>query len=189
MPRPIILLDVDGVVADFEGAVRRTVAEIGYVMAVPTEWNFTLKFPAEVSDHYLNRASLPGWCSTIDPYPGAERFVAELRTLGDVVAVTAPLGCCPTWESERREWLRCRGIHDVVSTRRKDLVYGDVLIEDKVENLRTWWERWAVKPNRRRVSDMGILVQHTYNRHADWPTCVPVCDFDALLEAVRRAVG
>ena len=182
MPRPIILLDVDGVVADFEGAVRRTVAEIGYVMAVPTEWNFTLKFPAEVSDHYLNRASLPGWCSTIETYPEAEWFVAELRTLGDVVAVTAPLGCCPTWESERREWLRCRGIHDVVSTRRKDLVYGDVLIEDKVENLRAWYDR-------SQRDAYGILVQHTYNRHADWPTCVPACDFDALLEAVRRAVG
>lgn len=182
MPRPIILLDVDGVVADFEGAVRRTVAEVGYVMPAPTEWNFTLSFPAEISDHYLNRASQPGWCSAIEAYPGAERFVAELRTLGDVVAVTAPLGCCPTWESERREWLRCRGIHDVVSTRRKDLVYGDVLIEDKVENLRAWYDRWQ-------RDAYGILVQHTYNRHADWPTCVPACDFDALLEAVRRAVG
>ena len=182
MPRPIVLLDVDGVIADFTNTVRRTVAEVGYVLPTPTEWNFTLSFPAEVADHYLDRASQPGWCSAIDPYPGAERFVAELRTLGDVVAVTAPLGCCPTWESERREWLRCRGIHDVVSTRRKDLVYGDVLIEDKVENLRAWYDR-------SQRDAYGILVQHTYNRHADWPTCVPACDFDALLEAVRRAVG
>ena len=182
MPRPIVLLDVDGVIADFTNTVRRTVAEVGYVLPTPTEWNFTLSFPAEVADHYLDRASQPGWCAGIDPYPGAERFVAELRTLGDVVAVTAPLGCCPTWESERREWLRCRGIHDVVSTRRKDLVYGDVLIEDKVENLRAWYDR-------SQRDAYGILVQHTYNRHADWPTCVPACDFDALLEAVRRAVG
>ena len=101
MPRPIILLDVDGVVADFEGAVRRTVAEVGYTLPTATEWNFTSQLPAEVSDHYLAHAEQPGWCAGIDPYPGAERFVAELRTLGDVVAVTAPLGCCPTWESER----------------------------------------------------------------------------------------
>ena len=95
MPQPIILLDVDGVVADFEGAVRCTVAEVGYVLPTLTEWNFTANLSAEVFDHYRDRASQPGWCAAIEPYPGAERFVAELRTLGDVVAVTAPLGCCP----------------------------------------------------------------------------------------------
>ena len=183
MPRPIILLDVDGVVADFEGAVRCTVAEVGYVLPPTTEWNFTANLPADVFDHFHARASQLGWCSAIQPFPGAERFVAELRTLGDVVAVTAPLGCCPTWESERRQWLRSKlNVVDVVSTARKDLVYGNVLIEDKVENLRTWYDRWQ-------RDAYGILVQHTYNRHADWPTCVPACDFDALLEAVRRSVG
>ena len=183
MPRPIILLDVDGVVADFEGAVRRTVAEVGYTLPTPTEWNFTAHLPAEVFDHYLDRVKQPGWCAGIETYPEAEWFVAELRTLGDVVAVTAPLGCCPTWESERRQWLRSKlNVVDVVSTARKDLVYGNVLIEDKVENLRAWYDR-------SQRDAYGILVQHTYNRHADWPTCVPACDFDALLEAVRRAVG
>lgn len=182
MSRPIILFDVDGVVADFEGAVRRTVAEVGYVMPELTEWNFTASLPAEVFDHYRDRAAQPGWCSAIEAYPGADSFIQRLRDCGDVVAVTAPLGCCPTWESERREWLRSKlNVVDVVSTARKDLVYGDVLIEDSISNLRTWYDRWQ-------RDAYGILVQHTYNRHVDWPTCVPVCDFDALLAAVRRAV-
>ena len=186
---PTILLDIDGVLADFEGAVRRTCAEVGHDLAAVTAHNFTDNLPALIYAHYVGASTQFGWCSAIEPYVGAYAFVADLRTLGDVVAVTAPLRHCPTWESERRAWLlKHVGIRDVVSTRRKDLVWGDVLVEDNEDNLRAWWKRWAVRPGAR-ASKMGILVRHTYNTSADWPTCVPARDFNALYEAVRRAVG
>ena len=83
MPRPIVLLDVDGVIADFTNTVRRTVAEVGYVLPTPTEWNFTLSFPAEVADHYLDRASQPGRCSAIDPLQidGGDAFAEQVGRL------------------------------------------------------------------------------------------------------------
>lgn len=180
---PTILLDIDGVLADFEGAVRRTCAEVGHDLAAVTAHNFTDNLPALVYAHYVGASTQFGWCSAIEPYVGAALLVAELRTLGDVVAVTAPLLHCPTWESERRAWLlKHVGIRDVVSTRRKDLVWGDVLVEDNADNLRAWHARWQ-------RDSYGILVRHTYNTSADWPTCVPARDFNALYEAVRRAVG
>lgn len=60
--------------------------------------------------------------------------------------MTAPLLHCPTWESERREWLRCHfgfKARDVIFTARKDLVHGDVLIDDKPEHVKEWSLRWG----------------------------------------------
>ena len=85
---PTILLDIDGVLADFVGAVRRTCAEVGHNLTSPTAHNFTDNLPAPVYAHYVGASTQFGWCSAIEPYEGAYAFVADLHTLGDVVAVT-----------------------------------------------------------------------------------------------------
>lgn len=61
--------------------------------------------------------------------------MAALRNAGhEIIVVTSAYESCRSWESVRREWLlRNFGIpcHDVIVTSRKDLVHGDLLIDDK----------------------------------------------------------
>lgn len=185
-----ILLDVDGVLADFVGAVRSTVAEVGHRLGEVTQPDFTAQLAVEhpeVHAHYIFRSAARNWCTEIEPYPGAARFVEQLRQHGEVVAVTAPLRHCPTWESERRAWLRRHvGITDVISTRRKDLVYGDVLVEDSYDNLAKWWARLGHEAR-------CVLVGHAYNKQRNITSknpgrfpCADVCDYAGLYDIITE---
>lgn len=179
MTRPIILLDVDGVVCDFKGAVRRLVDEVSDEPFDNEVWDFTAKLSPHAKQHYKTHSAAANFCRGLRAYDGAVRFMERLQGLGEVVAVTSPLRHCPTWESERRLWLAeeldFRG--DVISTGRKDLVHGDVLIEDSVDNLAKWSSRW-----RRR----GVLVTREYNVAHVGDCYVRASSYDEVVAAVRQ---
>ncbi len=145
MKRPVILLDVDGVLANFIEANLRTLREIGVEREHDdvTQWYLeeALKLTSSQRARMKARWSEPGFCLDIPVYPGAVAGVEALRAIGDVYAVTAPMTSGPTWQHERTEWL-VRHFdfrrNDVVQTAAKHIVGGDVLVEDKLETLRRW---------------------------------------------------
>ena len=157
----IVLLDVDGVLCDFVAGVMRSVATCSDERADLSDWDFLGKLSLHAKRAYLADSAKPGFCYGLDPLSGAVEGVQALREDGhDLVAVTAPLLHCPTWEGERREWLRQYfgfTARDVVFTSRKDLVHGDVLVDDKPEHVIEWERRWLKS---------GVLWAQPYNRHA-----------------------
>ncbi len=144
MPKPIILLDVDGVLADFIGGICRLVNDC------QSRGNPKIS-PSDINQHdfmsVLNREQLSivetwahqdGFCSDLDWYPAAKVLVRCLQDVGEVYAVTTPWEC-PTWYEERVEWLsRYIPKNRVIFTHSKELVRGDVLIEDSAVNLDKW---------------------------------------------------
>lgn len=194
----IILLDIDGVVADFVGKVRSTVAEVGHHDLVVDRFDFTSKLRDDapfVYKHYRVESAKPAWCSAIAAYDGAAVFVEALRELGDVVAVTSPLSHCPTWAHERRDWLVDRlgfKSDDIVSVKRKDLVVGDFFIDDHHGNLDAWNTRW------RGAHDDGIarcyLVGHDYNvehqsdEDGDWFERYEIGCHDGIVASIAEAI-
>lgn len=175
----IILLDIDGVVCDFKGAVRRLVDEVSDEPFDDEVWDFTAKLSPLAKQHYKTRSAAADFCRGLRAYDGAVRFIERLQDLGEVVAVTSPLLHCPTWEFERRLWLPeelgFRG--DVISTGRKDLVHGDVLIEDSVDNLTKWSARWRRS---------GVLVTREYNAAHVSDDYVRAASYDEVIAAVRQ---
>ena len=179
MSRLIVLLDVDGVLADFLGGVRRVVAEVTDQPVPLRQTIYTDDLVGEVAAHWLRRSAEVAFCAGLEPYPGVPEAVEELRRVADVVAVTAPLKHCTGWEGVRRAWLAKHygfAARDVVFTSRKDLVFGDVLVDDHFDHVEPWITRWAknhpdvvssplVAPGVNPRHPLAVHWQREYNAH------------------------
>jgi 5'(3')-deoxyribonucleotidase len=136
-----ILLDIDGVCADFIGACCAKVSAPPYNYAVTpadvTHFQLEKCLPNSIANLMFSFASMEGFCEELPWYPGAKEFVAELHKLGEVVVVTSPLKSSRTWCWERRQWLLGH-VNKIVHTQHKEMVYGDVLIEDSLSNAHKW---------------------------------------------------
>lgn len=141
--KPVILLDVDGVIGDFVGMIcsilnRRFATN--YTEADFMHWDLrTTLAPAE--SKWLNEAlQQEGIATVIDPYPGAKEFVEELKTIGTVLALTAPYQSSKTWPYERQQWLLKRFGLPMLSVpgEYKHMFDGDFLIEDKLITVEQW---------------------------------------------------
>lgn len=160
-----ILLDCDGVLADFIGPVLELVREHTgreHARADVTGFGFAaaLKLSADenriVTDAISNRA---GWWSSLPVLPGAREGVARLRELGEVYIVTSPWNSCATWLHEREAWLKKH--FDIPHSRvlagsAKHLVAGQWFVDDKTSTLHDWQSendgvavQWATPHNRR----------------------------------------
>lgn len=89
--------------------------------------------------------SNPKWWRDLPVVEGAEEGVQAFQNAGHrLFFVTSPYESCPDWHSARVEWLsRNFGIHSdqVVATRSKQWVYGDVFIDDKPGMVKAWSRR------------------------------------------------
>lgn len=141
-----VLLDVDGVIADFIGGFRERAERIcGRLMPdTCAEWDICKAWgltPEEQSAVWLSM-DRPGVAASLQPLPGAVAGVVELACTADVYFVTSPVWSSPTWSHDRERWLinlfgkelgsKC------VHTRHKHLVAGDALVDDKPSNVNSW---------------------------------------------------
>ena len=138
------LVDVDGVLADFTG---RILADIGSdkTLADIKTWQVFSKayMSAEMRRKAFALLETFGWWASQPVIPGALVGVEALRTAGyEVLFVTSPWHGCSTWGHARRLWLRTNvgaADADVVITSRKELLQGDIFIDDKAENVEGWY--------------------------------------------------
>ena len=159
-----ILLDIDGVVAGFAEHYLDTLHKLTGFRAHTHQidrWHFheCEWFPKEAKRQVEAEIEKPGWCYGIPLLPHAIGLVGSLREIGTVYAVTSPWASSKHWMYERTEWLHHRlGIRQrhVVHTMAKSLVAGDVLIDDKPENVEDWAQAHA--------KGRGILFTAPHNR-------------------------
>ena len=158
-----ILVDSDGVLSNFvEPFLDKANKITGLSKTVDDilEWNFLPLYPKDRHEEILGCVEHPGWCRSLNPYPGAREGVDELRKLGDVYCVTAPW-TSPTWHYERTQWLKEHMGFDadhVVHAFNKWIIPGLTLIDDKIETLVKWTEA---------TGGTGILWTQPYNRTFD----------------------
>ncbi len=140
-----VLVDVDGVLADFVGGVcarvNETIPKIVHQFK-PTdfkEWDIGKLLPS----YWKGIVSKPGFCYNLEPYPDAKEGMKALLDSGaKIVVVTSPWHS-ETWISERIEWLALHmkiSRQDVIFAegKHKALIKGDFLIEDSLENAQAW---------------------------------------------------
>ncbi len=160
----LILLDQDGVLADFEHAFIDA-WRIRYPDVPPVEFedrkSFYLRqdYPPELRAQAEAIYTAPGFIRNLPPVPGALDAVHELLALGmDVRICTSPLSQFENCVAEKYLWVERHLGRDatnrLILSKDKTLVYGDLLIDDKplIEG--------AVKPRWKH-----ILFDAPYNRH------------------------
>lgn len=163
--RPRILLDIDGVVADFVSTALNFLAnDCGLVYRHDDVTTWEIKDALDLSaghrmalDAYLQT---PGTCARMQAYPDVQ--IEALREFADVVAVTAPFNS-ETWAHERLCWLYDQfGFEreDVISTHGKHHVAGDYFVDDNVQNVRKWAEA--------NPENVPILFSRPWNENEDW---------------------
>jgi 5'-nucleotidase len=165
----LILLDQDGVLADFElgfhDAWNARHAALGLALAPSARKSFYVRddYPAKYREEVEGIYTAPGFFSGLPPVAGAIEGVAKLLSLGhDVRICTSPLNQWRHCVSEKYEWverhLGADFIHRVIVTKDKTVVHGDVLVDDKphLTGIR--------KPDWRQV-----IFDQPYNRDAVGP--------------------
>lgn len=142
-----VLIDLDGVVADFTSAclfIANQYAGTNYTPADVTEWEiFNLPGLREVEDRTWKTISEPGFARMLAVYPGAREGVEWLKSKGPVRILTSPV-ISPTFMFDRVRWVEKElgiGWKHIIYTYSKELVTGRGLIDDKPENILAWTDR------------------------------------------------
>lgn len=175
-----LLLDCDGVMADFTGALLPHIACLLDRRDNPptddeiTEFDIAAAFglpPALVYEP----VGLAGFCRNLEPYPGAAEGIEVLRKRGvEVRACTTPFDS-DHWSRERERWLVEKMGFDrkhIIQVHEKEICAGAALIDDKTSTLVKWQAEYPsaraiqfVRPWNKRDAWEGSRV-------ADWPSLV-----------------
>lgn len=160
--KPVVWLDVDGVLADFvQACLDVWFAETGLLVSKDElkDWSiFDAGLDRAIVAPHIER---PGFCYGIPPFPEAAKAVRDLQAWAEVYACTSPWTESSTWVSERTAWLMERlGIdyHHQIHTHAKDLVKADVIVDDRPSNV----EKWA----RAFPEGVALLWDTPHNRNA-----------------------
>lgn len=136
-----VLCDIDGVVANYNQryleCLRLATGRFHRPEEITTwEYRDCLKLTPEdekATDEILKHNL------DLDEFPGAVDAVRDIARWHQVVFVTSPSYHIPEWTYRRQAWLEKRfpGL-PVIHTKHKELIPGDVLIDDRPSNLRDW---------------------------------------------------
>lgn len=150
--KPIILVDMDDVLAEFtEEWLRRYNKD--YNDTVTAEdfdgWDAMKHVKPECGTKIFDYFKAPGIYRNLKPKAGSQEVIAELTKLGaEIIIVTdSPMGCTfgeENWNGsnptdDKRAWLQEHfpmiPFENVIIARKKWLVKGDILIDDKPDTI------------------------------------------------------
>lgn len=140
------LADVDGVFANFIQRALDVVERLSgtrYRVEDMKTWDMFDMIPRTYEDACYVCFKEPGFCSSIEPYPGAKQVVKALDAATHLYFVTSPLNG-PNWVHERTEWLKEHfgtPSKRVINASAKWQVAGDILLDDRPANLYPWLDR------------------------------------------------
>jgi 5'(3')-deoxyribonucleotidase len=199
MDKPTLLLDVDGVLADFISAalsiLRNKFGVVDYHHDTIETWEMFSSMPAHahLKDEVYEILKKEGGCFSMLPYDGAVAAVQTLKRLVDIVIVTSPFYGSKTWVHEREKWLEYFfniSHKDMIHTGRKELVHGDILVDDKLETIEKWSKRWphghAIIWDQRYNQSNEVCGQRIY-RVGKWPDLVSLIQHLVELREVPPA--
>lgn len=176
MTKPVFLIDVDDVLADFAHPAAELLSDtLGrqwtFADMVPGEWDMFVGLTESQRKKVDKAINDYGWLWTLKPYPGSQQAMQQIGELADIYIVTSAM----SWAPVRIEWLRKHfGIdkEHQVYTKAKHLVRGDFFLDDNPTYVRQWQEHnpdgdsmlWTA-PNNIHLDEPNIRVH-------DWPDVI-----------------
>lgn len=176
-----VLLDVDGILADFTScAIRWAQEHIGPQCTYETITDFNI-FKAwghpEAWAAFNEHVKQPGFVTRMPVMAGAVQFVTRLRGIPGVelAVATSPYKGAPYWIQERNAWLDYHfgfSSDEICNWSRKHWIRADILIDDATHN--------AIE-----FPGTVALLDHPWNR-IDLPVHVLRCyGYAGILQIVR----
>lgn len=169
MKRRSILLDVDGVLADFTSGyvdIINTQCGTRFTAADVNQWDVCGALRLTKADAARAKRAIgaaQGFAANLRHYPGSIAAVVRLAAIADVRIVTSPWNSNPTWTHDREAWLwkwfDIPHAH-VHHTSEKWRVWGDVFVDDKLEAVKAWQAKWP--------AGAGILWRTPHNIGETW---------------------
>jgi len=188
--KPTVLLDCDGVLADFTSATLKLVLKVTGRHYEPDDiktWEIFDSLPEkEAKDEVYGILKAPGGCTSIPVYPDAHDAIRRLRELATIIIVTSPFTSSPTWMHERQLWLEHHfgdGIHSVIHAKHKDHVHGDFFIDDKPSHIKEWLDYWVRSGRDSKVVGMVWRTPRAHYDEVD-PLAVQVDDWESALSTI-----
>lgn len=174
-----VLLDVDGVIADWTKAVRELCEQCGHKLD-ETQWFERGILPKPIYNKVTAGISAYGFNYGFEVLPGAKEAVDALRAAGHEVHFVTSLWDCPTWVYDRNRWLRkhgfCAAPSGVTYTKDKYVVSGQIFVDDKVSNVLKWRDKWEGR-------GVGVVWAQPWNaeytgpnRFNDWERILRMAD-------------
>lgn len=161
---PIALIDLDGTVADFNGAMREGLASLVSPGEEPIDESSSWH---DYPQHIQNRRDLikrvPGFWRNLPIIPYGITVASMMRTLGFKLNVLSkgPFNTTSAW-SEKVDWCRKNlPDADVTITEDKSGTYGRVLFDDWPEYC-AGWLKW-------RPRGLVIMLEWPYNMDYEHP--------------------
>lgn len=186
-----MMLDMDGVLADFERHAYDGARELGCTFDIAGLHEQTSKY---CTDHIPNRRERkvartmiesPGFFETLPVMPGAIEGARELIAAGiDVWVCTKPLETNPTCRDAKGAWLR-RYLpeleHKLIIAPDKSIIVGDILLDDAPNP--SWFPiaPWRPVVFAAPYNGAGSAWEHV----PSWTWGEPVCDLVAAASALR----
>mgnify|MGYP001617180362 CR=1 FL=1 len=164
----IVLVDVDGVLADFRTKVRNDFYKKNDILI--QEEQTTVLFDDEVPEEFRNSVQdlygYKGFHDDLKPTKYAKDILDIIRVcrFKPIVCTSPPLKA-REWIGERVQWLQDNfklSLDQIIFTRNKQLVAGKTLIDDLPDNLSRWHTNnnspgicW--NPNRVKIEGQGFI--------------------------------
>lgn len=164
MSRRRILVDVDGVLADFAGAALKIINDrLDRSHTVDEVVKYDMFKCLDVDESVLvDAVENHFFVQNIEPYPGSRKALEVLeKEFGNVYVITSPYDS-PAWMGQRSLWLKERmgiPISKQGHIKPKHIVAGCCLIDDAVHNLQAWGSHWP--------AGLPVLVDRPWNQGDD----------------------
>jgi len=170
-----ILIDMDGVIADFDGEFlkrwRERYPDKFYVpMEERTAFYVKDQYPEELKPLVTAIVREPGFFRGIMPMEGCMEALLEMEAMGhEVFICTSPLGAYKNCVLEKFEWvdqfLGPEWVKRIVLTKDKTIVKADVIIDDKpeiigVESAPSWEHILYDRPYNRDVNKKRLTWEN-----------------------------
>jgi len=174
LPMSIVLLDVDGVLADFTGHLTTLINASFKSQLNPqtyTEWDFLQSHLSEEQRKFAHDVLADGLFWRNQPVmPGARQAVERIRNAGhEIHFVTNRWFGCRDWIDARTDWLKSNmdASHKHIHAAGEKYLYrGHVFVDDKPDHVIAWTgfqERYkSLHPTK------ALLFDAIYNRKASY---------------------
>ena len=173
-PEKIALIDMDGTLVDYDGAMRAALAKItspGEVWDEKASW-------AEARKNIIKNQ--PGFWLNLPPIKEGFRVLGLITEVGfeTVVLTKGPYRTTSAW-AEKVEWNR-RHLPEtpVTITEDKGLVYGRVLFDD--------WPAYMLRWLQWRPRGLGVMLESPWNQDFAHPNVVKIRVGDGFEEDLNN---